>query len=206
MKKIVYLLSMSFLLMTIFIGCGGNGSDKPKDEKKTEITANDTAAPKEETKAENMDAKSYNDNLIDIQNSVITEFLALSQTFSSNDKASIDAAYKKSLEVTKKAVGDIKSAGPYEGDDEFRLKLQALLEFYQSIVENEYKEMIKIISKGSKIKPKDMDRLKEIQASITERETKLDADMAAAQSGFAVKHGFRLETNKLQKDIDNMNK
>lgn len=206
MKKIVYLLSMSFLLMTILISCGGNDSDKPKDEKKTEITTNDTAAPKEEPKAENQDAKSYNDKLIGIQNSVIREFLALSQTFSSNDKASIDVAYKKSLEVTKKAVEDIKNAGPYEGDDEFRLKLQALLEFYQSLVEKEYKEIIKIRSKGSNAKPKDINRLNEIQASITERETKLDADMAAAQSGFAVKYGFRLETNKLQKDIDNINK
>lgn len=208
MKKIIYLLTLSFFLMAVLISCGSKEGDKPKEGElnKEAVKTTDTVTAKEEPKSGKPSPMEYNDRLIGIQNSVIKEFLELAKTLSSNDKAAIAAAYTKALEITNTAVEAVKKEGPFDGDDNFRLKLQALLEFYKSIVENEYKEMIKILSKGSKIKPKDMDKLTKIQASISERENKLDAEMSAAQSAFAVKNGIQLETNKFQKDIDSIGK
>ncbi len=177
MRKLVYTLSLAMFVMITLMACGEKGN------------------PKE-----------YNDKLIGIQNTVIKEFLELSNTFASNDKAKIDVAYAKALKVTADAVEAIKKEGPYDGDDTFRQKLQALLEFYKSIVEKEYKEMIDILAKGAEITPEDMAKLEELQKSITEREKGLDAEMLKAQSDFATKHGVGLKENEYQKDIDKMNK
>jgi hypothetical protein len=188
MKKSAYFLSLLLFAMAILIGCGSKDGGKPGE------------------KGESGDPKAYNDKLIGIQNTIIKEFIALSNTFSGADKAAIDAAYAKAVKVTGEAVEAIKKEGPYEGDDTFRQKLQALLEFYKSIVEKEYKDMIAIISKGQAITPEDMTKLQELQKSISERETKFDSEMQAAQSAFASKHGVQLKANELQQDIDKMSK
>lgn len=186
MKKIAYLLSLSLFVVAMLMSCGS------KEDVKTEV------------KDSTIDPKAYNDKLIGIQTSVIRKFLDMSTTFSSQDKAAIEVAYAKVLKATGEAVEEIKKVSPYDGDDTFRQKLQTLLEFYKSIAEIEYKEMIAIITKGAAITPEDQAKLEELSNSIKEREKVLDTEMSQAQKAFTSKFGVQLKANELQKDIDSM--
>jgi hypothetical protein len=186
MKKIAYLLTLSLFVVAVLMSCGSKEGEKT-DEKGNTI-----------------DPKAYNDKLIGIQTQVISKFLDMSKTFTLQDKSAIDQAYAKVLKATGEAVEAVKLVGPYDGDDTFRQKLQALLEFYKSIAEIEYKEMIAIISKGPSITPEDMAKLEELNKSIRERENKLDSEMSQAQAAFTAKFGVKLKANELQKDIDSL--
>lgn len=149
--------------------------------------------------------KNYNDKLISYQEKVAKTFIDMIQLISSGDKSQIDVAYANALRASAEAVEEIKIVGPYEGNDLFRQKLQVLLEFYKSIIENEYKEMLKILELGSEIKQTDLDRLKEIQDSITRREAILDKEMSNAQKAFSEKYGIQLKENQYQNDLDKYN-
>ncbi len=180
MKKTITFATLFSFALLIFVGCG-------------------------ETKKDTMDVKDYNDKLVAIQTSVVKSFLALTDAFSTGDKTKIDAAYAAALKATVDAVEAIKKEGPFEGDDTMRQKLQTLLEFYKSLAENEFKEMITIMAKYPNITPEEQNKLVEINNSITEREKKLDADFQVAHDAFAEKFGLRVVDNELQKEVDKMN-
>ncbi len=148
------------------------------------------------------EAEEYNNRLVAIQNNVIKTFIGLGESFSSKDKTKIDAAWAAAQKVTADAVEAVKKEGPFDGDDTFRQKLQALLEFYKSVVDIDYKELVEIIGKYPDLTQEDQQRANDINASVAERERPLDAEYQAVQKAFAEKYNLILKENELQKEID----
>ncbi len=154
----------------------------------------------------------YNNELIGIQNRVITAMIDFSNSMKEIDYTlaepfnDVDLKYSALVVIAKNAVVDIKKEKPYKKDDKFRKSLEDLLVFYQTIIIKDYKEIVNIIKKGSNITAGDEAMLGSIQKSITERETELDKKLQDAQNVFAAKHGMGLEENRYQKDIDNLTK
>lgn len=139
------------------------------------------------------EAINYNDRLISIQSNVLKVFNDLTEATNANNIEDVNKVHRNLLKVTKVSVEQIKKEKPYKGDDSFRNKLKNLLEFYKSISEKEFKEMVLILNKGNSITQSDIDRLSEIQKSIDEREKAFDNDLSKAQSAFAEKFGFKIK-------------
>ncbi len=186
MKRYVLSLTLLFALMLLSTAVYG----KPKN----------TVSPLD-----------YNNRLIAIQNTVIQTLLDFTNTLQAIDKEDLSNSFKKVekeysniKKVAGQAVKDIRKQKPYNNDDSFRKAMQDLIEFYQSIIKNEYREMINIIKKGDRMTQDDIRRLEELQASISERENVYDKRLDETQNAFAEKYGLQLKENEYQDKIDKM--
>jgi ATP-dependent DNA ligase len=132
--------------------------------------------------------------------------LNLSKTFETAEAVNMD---EKLGLLNKQAIASVEALQKmeaYEGNDNLRKNAVALFEFYKSLSESEFKEMVEILKKKSNITVKDLTRMDELNKGIVERETVLDKNLSDAQQAFATKYGFPIEKNKLQNEIDDMNK
>ena len=181
MKKFSMLTTFVAIVLSItLISCG---SDKPK-----------------------ISAQDYNNNLITIQMNVVNKILALSKTFEKLVPAEMEAGLKQFQESVDKAIAEVAKIEAYDGDSSLKDAVTNLLKFYQAASVNEYKQMIDILKKGAAITPEDQNILVQIGEKISSQEKGLDDAMKAAQSAFAKKNNFTIETNDKQKEIDNLGK
>ncbi|MGE0635181.1 MAG: hypothetical protein AB7P01_01980 [Bacteroidia bacterium] len=143
-------------------------------------------------------ALEFNDNIVEEQNKIGQRIIDFNYAVEAGTDT--DLPLQLTLEQTKASIAVIEKLSWQDGA---ALKKSAieLFKFYQSIVANEYVEMVKIIEKPD-LSEADITRLNELLASITEREAKLDADFAAQQDAFAKLNNFTLERNELQDELD----
>jgi flagellar motor component MotA len=150
-------------------------------------------------------AIAYNDKIIKLQNNVVKEMIALSQTFTKKDHAEMMGKLKELQDEIDDSIEGLTAMDGYEGDTSLRDAVKELMEFYKDITANEYKEMIDIIGRTSPpITQTDISKLQQMQQDITARENLLDAKLGRIQTEFATKHGIQIKANELQKKIDDM--
>ena len=80
----------------------------------------------------------------------------------------------------------------FDGNGEFKNAAIELIAAYQSLAENEYQELVDIISQESHTAT-DTVRYNEIAASIMEADSSLPAELMRIQVDFAKKYGIELE-------------
>lgn len=142
----------------------------------------------------------FNDKIVEEQNKIGQRLIDFNAAVEAG--TSTDLPLKLTLEQTKASLAIVEKLSWQDGAG-LRNSAIELFKFYQSIVANEYVEMVKIIEKPD-LSEADVTRLNELMASITDREGKLDAEFAAQQDKFAELNGFTLEPNELQDEIDGL--
>ncbi len=142
----------------------------------------------------------FNDIIVGEQNKIGQRLIDFNAAVEAG--TSTDLPLKLTLEQAKASTAVVEKLSWQDGA---ALKKSAieLFKFYQSIVANEYVEMVKIIEKPD-LSEADVTHLNELVASISEREAKLDADFAAQQEAFAKLNGFTLTENELQDELDGL--
>jgi hypothetical protein len=145
----------------------------------------------------------YNDGIVGYQNKIIEKMLDLSNTFEKGTQVQMDAKLKALQAQIVESLAGVSKMEAFKGNTRLRDAAIALFKFYQSIAENEYREIIDILSKDpASISDSDKNRLVEIQNDITTRELGFDNEFQAAQKEFSRIHNFKMEENKYQKQID----
>jgi len=159
----------------------------------------------EEKKSEKTTFKSaieYNDFIVKLQEKTIRKTLALGEVLQSGDSVAIQKSFTEFGEQAKASLAELKTLDSFEGDSELKDNALKLFQFYVTIYEKDYKEMVDIITSKNSTK-KDAERVDVIVAKVSAEETKFDAGFASAQDAFAKKHNMKILKNDLQKEIDN---
>jgi hypothetical protein len=146
------------------------------------------------------DALEFNDIIVGEQTKIGQKLIDFNYAVEAGTDT--DLPLKLTLEQIKVSLAEVEKISWQDGA---ALKKSAieLFKFYQSIVSNEYVEMVNIIEKPE-LSEADITRVNELMASITEREAKLDAEFAAQQEAFAKLNNFTLTENELQDELDGL--
>ncbi len=151
-------------------------------------------------------AKEYQEKLVAIQGTVVSPILDLYKAMKTRDMDKINPACANAVKACAESIEAVKNYGAFGGDDTMRQKLEALLEFYKSMIDKDLKEVIAIIAKGEPFSQEDKDRVRAITKGIGDREVKYDAGFRDAVEVFAGKYGLGLMENEGQKEVDSMAK
>ncbi len=148
-------------------------------------------------------AIAYNDYIVELQTKIGESILAFNDAVSTDTitSAGIQPYYDAMINDTKNAITKINAVLPYEGNSDLKNAAADLFQFYLTIFQNEYKEMIGIIF-GDAIGDPQLQRMNEILADISAKEAVLDGNFQAAQVAFATKYNFEIIENELQEKID----
>jgi len=146
------------------------------------------------------DALEFNDIIVGEQTKIGQKLIDFNYAVEAGTDT--DLPLKLTLEQIKVSLAEVEKVSWQDGA---ALKKSAieLFKFYQSIVSNEYVEMVNIIEKPD-LTEADITRVDALMASITEREGKLDAEFAAQQEAFAKLNNFTLTENELQDELDGL--
>jgi len=149
----------------------------------------------------------YNDKLIGEQNLIIEKMLALTDSFNSRNTQLMNEKLKTlQIQITQSA-DTLSQMEGYKGDTHLRNKLLDLIEFYESMSQEELGEMVKILSKSdTNITQADVNRLKVMENDIRMEEREFDLAVQKAQKEFAQRYNIKIKPNKYQKRIDSLNK
>lgn len=145
----------------------------------------------------------YNDYIVGLQTAVGEKLIAF------NNELAGDASSYESVQPYFTALGDamkiaaekIKTVPAYDGSSELRDAASDLFDFYVSIYNNEYKNMLELIYSPD-FGAEDYETLNSIIAAISQKESGLDSRFQAAQKAFAAKYNMTLEENELQDAIE----
>ena len=150
-------------------------------------------------------ALAYNNKIIEIQTTVAEKMLSLADSFKTGNSSLMSERLKSLQDQTRIAADKLNSIPEFKGGEDMFNAAMDLFEFYEAISKAEFAEMVDILSKGrGGINQADVERLKEIQRTITIDESKLDMKFQMAQREFATSHNLKIKPNKLQKRINNM--
>jgi len=147
-------------------------------------------------------AIAYNDYIVEQQTSIGLKILDFNNVVSATvnyDTLMISLKeIDKAIDVSLK---NLKNTVAFEKETELKTAALNLFQFYKRIMSNEYKEMVKIISKGE-YSEKDDARMAELLEKVVKDENAFDATFLGAQKKFAEKYGFTLEKSDLQEKTE----
>lgn len=139
------------------------------------------------------DAVEYNDYIVVKQQRIgtlLNEYISMAAD-SLPTLPKLEAKRKSTVDEVKKLTGDLKKMPAWKGNTAFRDASVTLFVFYQSTLDNEFKEIGEILLK-TEITEADYKRIEELQKSISTREGPLDDVFLEAQKKFAADNNFTI--------------
>lgn len=180
-KKMQWIPALVLVMVSVLAGCSGNS--------KTERSA-----------------IAYNDSIVNIQEGIIRQFLDLGNKFETFDSAIIYIAYQNLQEVVDNSIEDISALGSFKNESYLRDAATDLFEFYKEVLNNEYKVILEVMTKGAEyITDYDTALLDSLAQVITIKEEKQDEKFSLAQEKFAKQFDVQIKENELQEEIDAIN-
>lgn len=139
-----------------------------------------------------MTAIQYNNAVVDEQMNINKLMIAMADQFDKdlNQSEKIRVQLVSQCETS---IKKLKSLPAYEGNSTFKKAGIALFTLYKNISKKEYKEIVTVLKKDTDVTTADIERLGEIEKSITKREAVLDDNFQREQKAFAAKHNIKLE-------------
>ncbi|HNE46761.1 MAG TPA: hypothetical protein PKN15_11655 [Chitinophagales bacterium] len=150
------------------------------------------------------DAVSYNDYVVNIQTTIAVALNEFNQSIlvEGSTRETVEPFYNNLITVTNNSLSLIKAMPAYNGDSTLRDAASELFEFYHSCFTNEYATVMTIVFDPN-MTMDDYNRMNNILTDVSTRESVFDLSFQTAQYLFAIKNGFTLEENEMQKTIDN---
>lgn len=147
----------------------------------------------------------YNDKIVGEQNKIIQAVFEYIDAVS-NGKKDAESTRRTLVTQCKRSLEIVQSMEDYEGNVRLRDAAVDLFKFYLKLSEESFKEISEINEKGEDITLQDLERLEVLESEMDKKEVKLDNALSSAQEEFAKKYNFKLGDNKLQKEVDELNK
>jgi hypothetical protein len=140
-------------------------------------------------------ATAYNDAIIDEQVAVMDKINAVYDAFKGQDPASMDKAYTDAVNQVKTGTDVVSKMEKFGGSTEFRDGAIELFKVYQSVLDNEYKEMITIYKlPDEEYTPEQETKWNTLSdQALGKMDTALEK-LKKIQADFAKKYKFEIET------------
>ena len=148
------------------------------------------------------DATDYNNKIVNLQSSIVKKMLDLASSFESGSTPLMNNKHRELINTCEEIIRQTYELESFDGNSDLRDAALKLFEFYLSISENEYREIIDIL--GREVNEDDLQRINEAVEDISIRESVLDNEFMMTQKTFVEKYGIRIIDNPLQKDVDNL--
>lgn len=142
----------------------------------------------------------YNDYIIERQTTLLEKIMK----FADVAKTDLDVANKMLDEYAADAsvmIKEIKGMPAFRKDTAFRQAAVNSFTFYKKAFSEYYKNIIIIRKEGADDAEDQLDKVLE---KLTAEENRVDYAFRIAQQSFAAKNKMKLQENKMQKEIDNM--
>ncbi len=153
---------------------------------------------------ETISATEYNNQIIGEQTKIMNSMLTFIDAIQTSDKVKIDETRKNITSSCELSLTYLKKMEVFDKNFKFRDAAIKLITFYKEISEKEYFEMQQILEKGMNIVQADIEKMDEIDKTVGEKETQLDAEFQNAQQEFAKKYNVTIVDNEMQKKIDKL--
>lgn len=135
----------------------------------------------------------YNDAIVEEHEKVNKAFLDFYNALDGENTADMEQSYADMVKQIHESLTAVKNMGPIAEETEFRDAGIALFEYYKSIAENEYRELLNIyITPAEELTMEDQERLSEIKKQVEQGETELFDRFINAQEQYAERHDLQL--------------
>jgi hypothetical protein len=135
----------------------------------------------------------YNNELIDHQNDVVDKIDKFGESL--EEGSSYGDRHRDLLEQIDSSLDELRQMPDYEGNTEFRDKMIELIEFYKSIAENEFVDLINMYNQGS-FSDDDKELHINIWNNLSADEDSYFQDVRQAQETFARQFDLKLKKGK----------
>jgi len=148
------------------------------------------------------EASKYSDVLYDQHLRIAKKILALVKVFKEGKPLSLSKRLRELKVETDKAVIMVNEMEGYKGDTELRDAYQENFDFYQSIVDNEYTELVGMLEeRNTAFSHSDVEYIQRMQETLNDREEPLDEDLKIAIKAFEDKYSVSIDRSDLEKAI-----
>ncbi len=150
----------------------------------------------------------FNNKIAGEQTRIVQGFIDFSSKIASGNLSRSEAF--SNLEQTKTIIGDYESVlleasemlPPEDAEgQEFIITARDLFEFYSTILQSEYIELLNI-AYSQVVTPTDAEKADQLITNIQRKERELDTKFAEAQKDFALKYNFQLDSNTIQQEFE----
>jgi len=140
------------------------------------------------------EAIKYNDTIVEYGNKVTKLMIDLGKAFERADPDEMDEKLEAVQDQIDRSIEGVENMDGFEDNYEFRDAAIDLLEFYQSVAENECYEIVDILKKDREdINEADVEYIKEVQEDLEAGEDELYNELVMVQKEFAKKYNFIIE-------------
>ena len=144
-----------------------------------------------------MNARNYNNEIIDIQGRVIDKQIAMVNAmdqYDLGDSQVFEDTYTLLATDVDVAIGELESLKPFNGDATFRDSAVQYMQWIKKLLDEDYSRLLETFKKdGETITDADYDSYNQIIGSISTELDWLDAMMESAQQAFAQEHSLSIE-------------
>lgn len=149
------------------------------------------------------DPVTYNDYIVDLQNSVGEKLLLFNNELSDEYSTyeSVEPYFLALGVAMNNAAEKMKTVPAYEGNSDLRDAAAQLFDFYVSIYNNEYKTLLAIVF-SDELDVEDLNNVNTIMEGVIEKEARYDNNFKIAQEAFATRNNISLTPNELQELIE----
>ncbi len=148
------------------------------------------------------EASQYAEKLNDQHLEIAEKIYALVKEFKDGKPISLTKRLRELKAETDRAVTLVTEMGGYKGDTELKDTYQASFEFYQSIADNEYTELVGMLEeRNSGFTHSDVEYVQRMQEKLIDREGPLDEDLTQAVKAFEDKYGASIDRSDLARMI-----
>lgn len=149
----------------------------------------------------------YNDSIIGFQEKVIKKVLDFSQNFQMLDTVQREANLDDIIHEIESSLSNLNQLSPYYGNSKLKDAALKWLNFYKSVFDNEYREIIKISKKHeTEITENDIIRMNDLSKSVADRELQVHKEFETVQQDFYKQFNIQGKQNELNTEIEKIDK
>lgn len=142
--------------------------------------------------AQNAAAAKYNNKLFTLQYKASEHIVKFFELVKTGDVAKITEAHTNVDKSLDKTIAKVAKFKAFEGDSSIKVAVLDWLKGYEKTFDNEYKQMLPLISKKSRT-AEDNAKLNQMHDDLIVQEKSMDEKLAEIQKVFATKHNLTLE-------------
>ena len=148
-------------------------------------------------------AVDYNDKIINEQIAIFEKMEQLIDTYENYQPDLMDAAYEKTLTQINQSIKNIEALPEFDGSTTFRDAGVTLFKLYKSVLENEHKQIIKLLKlPDSQYGDAEVKQTGDLSDAADEKINQGISNLDLIQSEFAMKYDFEIESGEAETDIE----
>lgn len=137
------------------------------------------------------EAVEYNDQLVEMQGSLLQSVSRLEESFGDYEAQEMDSSYRSLMATIQSQKGELEKLGHFQGDSTLYIATRELLQEYEDLATSEYAELISYMKiPDSLYTVQDGERSFTLLDEVNERRNEVHEEFILAQKEFGEQYGF----------------